>query len=62
MQRVARQYLVPEKLVMLVVGDLPAIEKGDPAHPVSLKDLAGGHVVDLPARDPLTLKPLPTQR
>lgn len=56
-QRVARTYLVPDKLIILVVGDLKEIDLGDDKHPVKLKDLApGGKVTELPLRDPLTMK------
>jgi predicted Zn-dependent peptidase len=58
-QRVARTHLVPEKMVVLVVGDQKEIDLGDPKHPVALASLApGGKVESLPLRDPLTLKPL----
>jgi zinc protease len=56
-QRVARKYLVPEKMIVLVVGNQPEIAAGDPEHPVTLRSLApGGNVVDLPLRDPMTMK------
>jgi zinc protease len=55
-QRVARQHLLPEKMAMLVVGDLKEIAKGDGQHKIDLAALAGGKVVDLPLRDPLTMK------
>ncbi len=35
-QRVARTHLVPEKMVVLVVGDQKQIDLGDPKHPVAL--------------------------
>jgi zinc protease len=55
-QRVARTYLTPEKLVMLVVGDQKEIDLGDPKHPVTLVSLApGGRIVNVPLPDPLTL-------
>jgi len=56
-QRVAREHLVPEKMVVLVVGDQKEIDLGDPKHPVSMESLApGGTVTTLPLRDPLTMK------
>jgi len=56
-QRVARKYLLPEKMIVLVVGNQPEIAAGDPKHPVTLPSLApGGNVVDLPLRDPMTMK------
>jgi predicted Zn-dependent peptidase len=59
-QRVARAHLVPEKLILLVVGDQAEIDKGDPKHPVTLAALApGGRVTSLPLRDPMTMQPLP---
>ena len=58
MQRVARTHLVPEKMVVLVVGDQKQIDLGDPKHPVALATLApGGKVETLPLRDPMTMKP-----
>jgi zinc protease len=56
-QRVAREHLVPEKLVLLVVGKQAEIDLGDEKHPVTLATLApGGKVVTLPLRDPMTMK------
>jgi predicted Zn-dependent peptidase len=59
-RRVARQYLVPEKMIVLVVGRQAEIDLGDEKHPVRLAELApGGQVTALPLRDPLTMKPIP---
>ncbi len=60
-QDVARRYLVPEKLVALVVGDQREIALGDEAHPVKLDTLFSGTPVDLPLLDPMTLDPLPSE-
>ncbi|MBI3874864.1 MAG: insulinase family protein [Verrucomicrobia bacterium] len=57
-QRVAKKWLVPEKVVILVVGQKKEILLGHPDHPVKLESLVGGKLVDVPLRDPLTLKPM----
>ena len=55
--RVAKQHLVPEKLVILVVGNQADIDKGDGKSPLSLASLApGGKVENLSLRDPMTMK------
>jgi zinc protease len=57
-QRVAREHLVPEKMVVLVVGRQAEIDLGDEKHEATLAGLApGGKVVTLPLRDPMTMKP-----
>lgn len=57
-QRVAQKYLVPDKMVMLIVGQKDDILLGHPDHPVKLTDLVKGPLVNLPLRDPLTMKPM----
>jgi zinc protease len=57
-QRVARKYLVRDDLVILVVGQKTEVLSGSPEHPVKLADLGGGRVVEVPLRDPMTMKPI----
>ncbi len=56
--RVERQYLTPERAVVLVVGRKDEILKGYPDHPVTLGSLVPGGITELPMRDPLTLSPI----
>ena len=58
LQRVAKKYIQPDKLVILVVGQKNEILLGHPSHDVKLSQLTQGKVVDLPLRDPLTMKPM----
>ncbi len=60
-QRVAGRHLMPDKLVMLIVGDWKAIEPGDSDGRATMAEIAekiGGGVTMLPARDPLSLEPM----
>jgi predicted Zn-dependent peptidase len=57
-QRVAKKFLAPDRLVILIVGKKSDIVAGDLKHDVKLESLAGNQVVDVPLRDPLTMKPL----
>jgi len=58
-RRVAKKYLNTNNVVILVVGQKKEILLGHPDHPVKLEALAGNRVVDVPLRDPLTMKPAP---
>ena len=50
------RHLTPDKLVILVVGNQKEIDLGDDKVRAKLAELAaGGHVVTLPLRDPLTM-------
>jgi predicted Zn-dependent peptidase len=57
-QRVAQKYLDPAGMAVLLVGDIKAMESGDPDHPGLLKDATWLPIVKVPLRDPQTLKPL----
>jgi zinc protease len=57
-QRVAKKYLAPEKAVILIVGQKSEVLMKLPDHPVELKDLTSGKIVDVPLRDPMTMKPM----
>ena len=53
-RRAAQEHLHPSKFAWVVVGNIPAIEAGDGAHPVKLADL--GSIVPVPLADPFTLE------
>ncbi|GAB4373846.1 MAG: pitrilysin family protein [Acidobacteriota bacterium] len=55
-QRVARQYLHPDRTVFLVVGRWDEIAPGDPDGRASMAEF--GEPTHLPLRDPLTLEPI----
>jgi zinc protease len=55
-QRVAQKYLHPDKLVILVVGNVDDILKGDPEKPEkSFQKMGGGKITRIPLPDPLTM-------
>ena len=58
-QRVAKRLLKPESVTILAVGSKAGLLDPDPKHPVRLADLAGGKLVEVPLRDPLTMAPAP---
>jgi zinc protease len=57
-QRVAKKFLASDKLVILIVGKKSDILTGDLKHAVSLRELAGNRLVDVPLRDPMTMMPV----
>ena len=57
-QRVAKKYLDPSKLAILVVGQKEEILLGHPAYKVRLGDLVGGRIIEVPLRDPMTMQPV----
>ena len=60
-QRVAQEYLHPDRLVLLVVGDLDTVEQGDPDNPqYDLAGVAGAPLARIPLPDPFTMEyPVP---
>ncbi|MDR0499608.1 MAG: insulinase family protein [Holophagales bacterium] len=57
-QRMARQLLDMDKVIILAVGQADLIEAGDHDHPGLLKDILPLQVQRLPLRDPNTRKPM----
>ncbi|MEZ6319009.1 MAG: pitrilysin family protein [Phycisphaerales bacterium] len=61
-QRVARDHLHPDRMVMVIVGPWEGIAAGntasedDPARVATMHDIAGGKATEIPMRDPLTLE------
>jgi hypothetical protein len=55
---VAQKYLTAKQAVILIVGQKTDIMTKMPDHPVSLEQLTSGKVIELPLRDPLTMKPM----
>lgn len=56
--RVAKRLVQPDKATILAVGKKADMLNPDPKHPVDYASLAGGKLVDVPLRDPLTMKPM----
>lgn len=52
----ARSHIDPDRLIVLVVGDVDEILQGSPDHPTARFETLGPFV-RLPLRDPMTLKP-----
>lgn len=56
-RQAAEKYMQPDKLIVVVVGNLDDIFKGSPDHPEASFEKFGP-ITRLPLRDPLTLQPL----
>ncbi|MEO6325813.1 MAG: pitrilysin family protein [Thermoanaerobaculia bacterium] len=57
-KRVAARLLSKGVATILVVGKKNDLLDPDPKHPVKFADLGGGSIVELPLRDPYTMKPM----
>jgi hypothetical protein len=57
-QRVAKKYLAPDQVAILVVGDWKTISAGDLNGRAKMADFFGGKVTHLPLRDPMTMEPM----
>jgi zinc protease len=59
-ERAAQAHIAPDRLIVLVVGNIDEILKGSPDHPKArFEDF--GKLVRLPLRDPLTLQPIASE-
>ncbi len=56
--RVAKRFLHPDRLVILIVGQKQEIMKGHPDHDITLAKLSNEVITEVPLRDPLTMKPI----
>jgi hypothetical protein len=55
-QRVARKYIDPDKLVILVVGNIDDMVKVNPEKPeYSFQKMSNGKITRIPLPDPLTM-------
>lgn len=57
-QKVAQRFVKLKDAIILFVGKKEEILKGHPDHKTKVSDLSKGPIVDVPLRDPLTLKPI----
>jgi predicted Zn-dependent peptidase len=57
-QQAAIRHLASRPAALLVVGNRKDILEENPDHPVRLRDLTEGPVVEVPLRDPMTMRPM----
>jgi len=57
-QRVAREHIRPDEVVILVVGDWAEIKPGDLEGRASMDEFFDGEATEIPLRDPLTMEPM----
>ena len=57
-KRVAARLLGKSATTILVVGKKDDLLNPDPKHPIKFADLGGGAIVEIPLRDPYTMKPM----
>jgi zinc protease len=59
-QRVAKKYLNFDDMAVMVVGKWDEIAPGDQTGRAKMSEFFGGKSIDLPLRDPMTMKPMDT--
>lgn len=57
-KRAAERLLTTDSAAVLVVGKKSDLLNPDPKHPIPYPSLTGGKLMDVPLRDPMTMKPL----
>lgn len=57
-RRVAREYLKPDQMAIMVVGKWDEIARGDHAGRATMNDFFNGQRTRIPLRDPLTMQPI----
>ena len=57
-QRVAKKYLNFDDMAVMVVGKWDEIAPGDQNGRAKMAEFFGGQAVELPLRDPMTMKPM----
>ncbi len=57
-KKVAQRLLKPGAVTVLAIGKKSGLLDPDPKHPVKYAQLTGGKLIDVPLRDPYTMKPM----